>query len=504
MAFKNLSIDKESTNFEEHLRVRDNNKIILSGIFGIGKTYFIDNFFRSKTDDYLTIKINPVNYSVSPNEDIFELIKFDIAFQLLGLGIDFDSVQIDTKIAAQYYLVNNFPSTVEILVKNLIKLNRQVDSIVSPALLLKDKIEKFKNDSETDEEKELETFLQSFSLKKGTYREQNSITELITILIQNLKNVNKEKEIILIIDDLDRIDPEHIFRILNIFSAHLDYYSFVSKNKFDFDKVILVCDVENIRQIFHNRYGFATDFTGYLDKFYSNDIYYYNFKNIISSNIDKFLESIDLDKSSDLKNLKISSIYKVELQFLLVTFIKANVLNMRLLQKLLAKPYDIVDYSISMGHSNRNVIHSKQNFCVIIFEFLIKLFGSSVDLKNALHCVIEKNPLIGFEKYDSNYPQARIGSYVMFLDSEVNEFLKDERIHIYTHTPTNLNFKYKVSGNPSDYRVYGELLDVFKPLNNTSQIEDNSTNFQVKRLPYFQLLHLAFLKFESMKINLAS
>ena len=39
-------------------------------------------------------------------------------------------------------------------------------------------------------------------------------------LIDQLKKDGKKT--VLIIDDLDRIDPEHIFRLLNVFAAHLD------------------------------------------------------------------------------------------------------------------------------------------------------------------------------------------------------------------------------------------------------------------------------------------
>ena len=85
---------------------------------------------------------------------------------------------------------------------------------------------------------------------------------------------DKQKENILIIDNIDRIDPEHIFRILNIFSSHMLFsQDRVKINKFFFDKVIVVCDINNIRNIYKNKYGPDVDFSGYIDKFYSTSIF---------------------------------------------------------------------------------------------------------------------------------------------------------------------------------------------------------------------------------------
>lgn len=64
----------------------------------------------------------------------------------------------------------------------------------------------------------------------------------------------------LVVEDLDRIDPAHLFRILNVFSAHIDYcYKYGNKaedsiagNKFGLDNIVLVCDFSNIRKLFRH------------------------------------------------------------------------------------------------------------------------------------------------------------------------------------------------------------------------------------------------------------
>lgn len=83
--------------FENHLNLENNNRIIFSGKFGLGKSYFLNEFFKEEGDEkkYFSIFLNPVNYSIASNEDIFELIKFDILYQILDKDIvkfdDFDS-----------------------------------------------------------------------------------------------------------------------------------------------------------------------------------------------------------------------------------------------------------------------------------------------------------------------------------------------------------------------------------------------------------------------------
>lgn len=106
-------------------------------------------------------------------------------------------------------------------------------------------------------------------MKQLAVLESDYVTSFIENNLTDLAATNGEAKMkVLIIDDLDRIDPEHIFRLFNIFSAHFDYHK-GTDNKFGFNKVVFVCDIRNIRNMFHSRYGAATDFTGYIDKFYS-------------------------------------------------------------------------------------------------------------------------------------------------------------------------------------------------------------------------------------------
>ena len=97
-----------------------------------------------------------------------------------------------------------------------------------------------------------------------------------------MRNIENKVTTVLLIDDLDRLDPEHVFRLFNIFSAHYD--DVTESNKFGFDKIIFVCDINNIQQMFNHRYGINVEFNGYIDKFYSSEIFAVAAESIPSQN----------------------------------------------------------------------------------------------------------------------------------------------------------------------------------------------------------------------------
>src|SRR5699024_5058859 len=108
-----------------------------------------------------------------------------------------------------------------------------------------------------DEQASVIVYLEGFTKQVGSIYEEDFYSQLILQLVDQLKSLQSDtkesKETILIIDDLDRIDPDHIFRILNVLSAQIDRPGF--DNKFGFDKIVLVFDQYNVRNIFENRYG---------------------------------------------------------------------------------------------------------------------------------------------------------------------------------------------------------------------------------------------------------
>ena len=71
------------------------------------------------------------------------------------------------------------------------------------------------------------------------------------------------KRVVLVIEDMDRLDPAHLFRIMNVFSAHMDYGyrsmqpidSSLVGNKFGVSNVVFVMHEKNTEALFHHFYG---------------------------------------------------------------------------------------------------------------------------------------------------------------------------------------------------------------------------------------------------------
>jgi hypothetical protein len=131
----------------------------------------------------------------------------------------------------------------------------------------------------------MDDYLELIHSQQGGLYEYDVLTKLISGTPLK-KGYNKK---VLIVDDIDRLDPEHVFRILNVFAAHFDNPMYEGGNKFNFDKVIIVCDINNIRNIFQHRYGTAADFMGYIQNFYSIDIFIFDNQRVIENTVEKIL-----------------------------------------------------------------------------------------------------------------------------------------------------------------------------------------------------------------------
>ena len=144
-----------------------------------------------------------------------------------------------------------------------------------------------------DENQIIENFLKSFSNRTGSLYEIDLITQIIIDNIQWFSKSNNKK-VVLIIEDLDRMDPAHLFRILNIFSAHIDRvyqykndnqnnsttYPELLPNKFGFDNIITVFDYNKTKSIFYHFYGQEADYDGYINKFTSHQPFYYSINEV--------------------------------------------------------------------------------------------------------------------------------------------------------------------------------------------------------------------------------
>jgi len=318
-----INNDKIYEKFLAHLKMPDNKRILLSGRFGIGKTYFIQGFFENH-GEYEPTFITPVNYQVANNEDIFGLIKYDILLEFLSKGIiDTEGVQVDEFLSLQFYIQNRSSDLILDLLSLFSKLGKANQLIKD----LNNFIQDFKKYSKTINESQLDIVSRYAELvedTEGSIYECDFLTKLIFELQDRIRE--KGKKSILVIDDIDRIEPEHIFRILNIFSSHYTIDISEEDNKFNFDQVILICDIDNIRKIFHSKYGQEVDFSGYIDKFYSKSCFHFNNTSSILKSLDSIFPPLKNNKFKD-------SIVNVT-KYFLTDFIKANSVNLRDLQNI--------------------------------------------------------------------------------------------------------------------------------------------------------------------------
>ena len=378
-----IDIKDELSRFDTFLSEDGNINIVFSGIFGIGKTYFLRKYFENN-DKYIPIYLTPINYIVSSNKDIFEYIKVDILFELIRVGANFKKEECSFSLATQMYILESSNK----LLANLLKMTEKIKfgtDFLEKIINFKREIEDYKKDISIDEEEDAIGFLRSYTEQSGTIFEDNAITQLIRNLINSLKN--SEKEIVLIIDDLDRIDPEHIFRILNVLSAHDNFYE-TNEHKFGFDKTIIVCDIYNIRNIYSAKYGIAVDFNGYIDKFYSKEVYHFdNTKNIIKSVIN-ILTSIQSNQDIGINNT--SNLSYTPCEEILSSLIKSKALNTRTLLKNLHKTYQN-NRVLKIG--NRRCL-ATNILSINILDFIRSMFSTFNDMKTAIYKLRESDLII--------------------------------------------------------------------------------------------------------------
>lgn len=277
--------DRIEKEFTRYLDLGDNERIIFSGKFGSGKTTFLNSYFDGK-NEYLTIKLYPVHYSVSPNEDIFEFIKFDIIFQLLAQNIIQEGAKFSNGELAMKFIAKRLYPSLAKFIKFIPVIGKDISGILETIKEIIKEAKEFKEEENNNEYTEATAFLNAIEKQIGSPYERNRITELINNFLDYAKK--QRKKTVLLIDDFDRIDPEHTFRLLNVFASQCDN-EFNGGKKFFFDHVIIVCDIDNVRNIYYHKYGTNTDFTGYIDKFYSKQIFNFDIRAEFVKRLSKFL-----------------------------------------------------------------------------------------------------------------------------------------------------------------------------------------------------------------------
>lgn len=425
-----ISIQTEKTRFNKFINVEGNTNIVFSGKYGVGKTFFINEFFKENESKFLKLYISPVNYSIANNADIFEYIKVNILFQLLENNY---CALNDRKPTLSSRLVNYIKKHGQSIILSLLDKVATIEGanvddnstiIIKSLYILSsfwDKAESTNNDDKHTDPN-IEDFVQNLSYKKGSIYENDIITQLIKQIIGFIKE-DKKNQIVLVIDDLDRIDPEHIFRILNILSAHNNFCE-SGLNKFGIDKTILVCDITNIRNIYKTKYGINVDFNGYIDKFYSTEIFHFdNTINVINTVCD-ILCSMKSEHGTDLIDLR--NFASKSCQSLLKALLKSNKLNLRTLLKINGKTYDNTRILRLSG-----ITKPINDFISLdVFDFLKNIYGSIESLEEVIQGLTtsdiksyEEDISIGFialADYENNKFKSGAYNYKEFIGYALN------------------------------------------------------------------------------------
>jgi hypothetical protein len=473
-----LDISSPTADFDEFLKLEGNDRIVFSGIFGIGKTYFLKEFFK-KHPKYIALHLYPTNYSVSKNEDIFELIKYDLLYELLRQEPELKTVSA-THFDALYFLQpQEIYALIKTFIENIPTIGKPTLKIIQPLEELAKTLIKKKSELSSNDAKDITIFADKLHMAKGSIYENDFYTELLIKLINSVKckisenqEETSERKVVLVVDDLDRIDPEHIFRILNIFAVHFDETLFEeTQNKFNLDKVIVACDIENIRKIFKNKYGTDVDFNGYVDKFYSREVYFFDNKEVLTRWLEGFINSIKLPGKKRLKMQ--SSTYQYFFNLVLFSMIHSNVINLRTLKSWFEKEIKFerricVLGDIALGMDQLTIFEG--------FELLSRFFNGPRNMLQAI-------------KQTTFAPVTRVreairplGDLVCLADYRSHGFIPD---NLYTYQSDGFIYPYYVRGHYDGYhdkgQTYSASIDQAKYNKNSGtslQSEDGKIVFQ--------------------------
>lgn len=287
-----IPVDNTIEKFRLHLQTHP--RTILSAKYGDGKSYFLQRFMENEEvqEQFVFLRLFPVNYQVVENRDIFDLIKYDLIFQLFISGMIEPKEPISDKILLPWFIMTKGETLASWVSKvcgmigvDYPEFNAAVLAMDALSTIVKWKKEydAFKNSVEP--EGEISAFLKK--MDSFYLYETDVVTTFIRETIAAYKEQHPNKRVVLMIEDMDRLDPAHLFRILNVLSAQVDYaYRYgispsketVVGNKFGVDNVLLVMDYGNTFGVYQHLYGEDADFKGYINKFISHKIFEYSFE----------------------------------------------------------------------------------------------------------------------------------------------------------------------------------------------------------------------------------
>ena len=452
-----ITTQYEAERFETFLALPDNHRILFSGKYGSGKTYFLHEFFTTrKKDEYETFHLFPTNYAIAKNEDVVKLLHFDILYELLAKGYLAPSEKMfSSKETMASFAQSNLPRIIKDVVSHCGKIGKKLSDVFDTYTKWAAKYEAFdKGINQNAEDKAREAF---YNLMNEV--EYNATTELIEMV-----NSTIDKQKVLIVDDLDRIDPEHIFRLLNLFSAQTSKYFSAhwpigqDDNRFGFDKIIFVCDIDNIRNIFHSKYGEGVDFAGYIDKFYSIAPYFFNNNNMVAQEAHHFVASINSEWPPDNRH-QFTSLVRILLYYKALS-----------LRKLKEKEFAYWEYPL---RKYPTLAGSSNAFSVGIMDFVLFLYGTKEDALVAIKNYSEEIAIEMLEKSDYRIVEL----FIPFLQSDYSLKVGD-----------NFSYQNQILDLKLTYKCVQDYRNIYAIITGITYYDGSKRT----RIPFFQLLAIAF------------
>lgn len=379
-----IPIDAPKRGFESFLRIDKNRRIFFSGKFGIGKTFFLQKFFEEHNDKYDTYHLFPVRYQIASNENIVELLKYDILVELLKkypaafqgneakrlswwntLFVSFFKERASIN-GFLRYAIESGEDVLGLSPDPFFQLLGKLGRPLKDLLVIDKKFQDFKKKYLASDRQVVEKFIkeaeQSADMVSTDY-----LSHLLRTKIAELK---AEKKSVLILDDFDRIDPEHIFRILNVLSTHMEDDE---GNRFGFDHIIIVGDIRNLKSVFHHKYGVQTEFWGYFDKFFTVQPFPFDNGKAIAERISYLIQRIKYEDLGLKDALGQSGIVKSLLEEVFGRAFAIGAMNLRQLYK----PVNHSFPEVQKGVYHQDPFFSDQrNQCIDIgIKLLIAIYG---------------------------------------------------------------------------------------------------------------------------------
>lgn len=491
-----IPLTRQREDFARHLADERNQRIIFSGAFGIGKTYFLNDFFQQQ-QEYLAVRLSPVNYSISANDDIFQLVKYDILVELVAAhGLEFQTDVISREVAYGTLLAGKAQAVVDGLLQFAPLLNKDTATLTAVWTGLKALLPVVQEVEAARHDPHLQQRVLDFEklVRQLAVLEADHISVFIEGAMNRLaEGAGADRQKVLVIDDLDRIDPEHIFRLFNIFSAHLDYHK-TTRNKFGFDKVVFVCDVQNIRHIFHSRYGTDTDFSGYIDKFYSSEIYYFDNSEEVKQIVEDFIRSLEPD--AQYAKHVFRHVAELEhrdgmLATILTELIHAGGLTLRRLSTLYGGQFPFRQHNLNLLPRHRE-IQNWQIPAVTTLEAVAFIVGGADALERSLQRVLRHRRSTEYQQRTERNQQYHVGTLLALLDYEQHQFVQQSQQnqlppYDYVHPVTKQTLGYNLA-------TYGDRRNLYAA---ELQLVDNVV-YRDQPLDFFGLLYEAFKKLRGL------